>query len=355
MKTIPAVGGGLAATGLTISNQTVLNQTMLKITGNIPQDDALPGLELLRNPELFTRTLAPLLDNGCGPCRTLNVRVAKYRPGRRLTVELTVQAGEMQRTVYAKLYYNDRGKEIFETVDALRRVNNSHTLSIIKPLAYIESARTLLLECATGTPLDILLGENAASAEPVAQAICQLHSLPPVSARIWTYDNELKIVEGRLNELQQALPELATRTHTYRRTLERALARLTAPEKLSNIHRDLYPKNALVNGTGSEAQVWLLDLDDMATGDPRIDIGNLLAEVELEGLEGNRNLGAFKEWNRVFLSAYMRNNSAILASEIGVFKSITFARNSGINAVKENLRWTSGPLLAAAEKALGRT
>ena len=93
----------------------------------------------------------------------------------------------------------------------------------------------------------------------------------------------------------------------------------------------------------------------MATGDPRIDIGNLLAEVELEGLEGNRNLGAFKEWNRVFLSAYMRNNSAILASEIGVFKSITFARNSGINAVKENLRWTSGPLLAAAEKALGRT
>ncbi|MGH2848750.1 MAG: phosphotransferase, partial [Thermoleophilaceae bacterium] len=51
------------------------------------------------------------------------------------------------------------------------------------------------------------------------------------------------------------------------------------------VHRDLYEEQVLVG-----ERVGLIDLDDVALGPPELDVGNLLAHVELLALRSGRSL-----------------------------------------------------------------
>lgn len=52
------------------------------------------------------------------------------------------------------------------------------------------------------------------------------------------------------------------------------------------LHRDLHDKQLLVDESSGEARVGMLDVDTLGQGDPALDLGNLLAHLDLRVRQG---------------------------------------------------------------------
>lgn len=327
----------------------------MRLTDKLPRDDALPGLKLLNDWKRLMKEVGPNLLPSSSTSRLMHVGVIRYRPGRRLVARLIIDEGNTRSEIYAKLYYNDRGATIAASLSALRQSIGPGVLRIVRPIIYIKHARMLLLESARGEPLPAELTSRNNSAGAVADAIRQLHSSPRIKLRTWEYRQELKILCNRLTDLGRFVPDLRTRADNLASGFGDIFSTLKPAQANANIHRDLYPENILIYETAKGTEVWTIDLDDITSGDPLIDVANLIAEVRLEGLLQRQDLNAFEHWNSRFLSIYLSDETPENDRKLQIFQAVTLARNSGINAQREDLRWTCQPLLAAAEEILKKS
>jgi aminoglycoside phosphotransferase (APT) family kinase protein len=135
-----------------------------------------------------------------------------------------------------------------------------------------------------GEPLHLLLGEDAtaAAARRVGAAVRALHDTAlPAGLPVHGPQDERRVLDGWLarrgwhaGPLPAEVPALA----------ERVGRRLCAePAEPVLIHRDLHDKQLTVTADGG---VGLLDLDTLAVGEAALDLGNLLAHLELRALQG---------------------------------------------------------------------
>ena len=212
------------------------------------------------------------------------LEVLKYRPERRLCLALPGAGGSANGSppsggFIIKIWYNRRGERIHQRLVALNESLSEHDglpgPCIPKPTFYDPKAHTLVYPRIDGVPLTRWLKRGICRSwiRPLVDSLAALHGskvgeLPPRTAH-----DELKSVHVRYGKIGRG-----EGTETIERLMDRLEASVPAQNFDALLHRDLYDHQILFRDDG---RVSFIDLDDMAEGDPMLDVGNLLAHVSL--------------------------------------------------------------------------
>jgi aminoglycoside phosphotransferase (APT) family kinase protein len=119
------------------------------------------------------------------------------------------------------------------------------------------------------------------------------------------------------------------------------------------IHRDLYPGQVLV----ADDQNALVDLDEVAIGEPELDLGNFVAHLTLTDLQRRAVVGPSSRLSRAFLGAYERERE-IARDRLAVYQAGTLVRLASLDRLAAQggaaLSWSSlaRELTASAERAM---
>jgi Ser/Thr protein kinase RdoA (MazF antagonist) len=194
------------------------------------------------------------------------VNELKHKPDRRRTL----RASGSRRTAIVKLYESDRAPVVAARLAALAA--GPPEPHVPRVLHLDLGRRMLVLSEVHGDPLrtSIVAGDLAACAR-VGHALATWH-------RAWrnthsrafqpqTFDDEKRIL---LAQAADAPPAISAAVRAALPALEGTWRCTTV------IHRDLYEEQILLGD-----RVGLIDLDDAALGPPELDVGNLLAHIEL--------------------------------------------------------------------------
>jgi tRNA A-37 threonylcarbamoyl transferase component Bud32 len=306
-------------------------------------DEQLKATARALNPQKALKLLRETsADSGWEIARLTQIEPVKHRPGRRLTIRYTVTARRggsqlVPRTLYGKAYRGHRGERVYRILRFLRSAAPGE-LRFPEPLGYHPRRRFLLLNALVGpTLMDLIRGPDAhshlahfghqlaalhalamvapaeATAAPAAanEAVCEA----PEAAALRTHDAPAEVrVLQRAAERVAAAPlheVLKSRFHkAFTRTCERLLPdagalpalRAGSPwRSLSRvIHRDLYPDQVVRVG----GQIGLVDLDEVAWGEPELDVGNFVAHLILGDLQRWRTTRPAVRQAQAFLSTY---------------------------------------------------
>jgi aminoglycoside phosphotransferase (APT) family kinase protein len=105
------------------------------------------------------------------------------------------------------------------------------------------------------------------------------------------------------------------------------------------VHRDLYEEQVLV-----AELIGLIDLDDAALGPPELDVGNLVAHVDLLALRTRLDLTAGTD---ALLEGYRRTGPALEAPLLARCRALTLLRLACIHENSSLVEGAGAPLAAA--------
>jgi Ser/Thr protein kinase RdoA (MazF antagonist) len=228
--------------------------------------------------------LAPVV----GP--PVTVEELKRKPGRRLTLRATGS----RRTAIVKIYESERAPVVAARVRAL---SAGPPEPRVPELLHLDpSRRMVVVSEVSGVPLrqSIVSGDVAACVR-AGRALAGWHrawrNARPNGLQPYTMEDEARIL---LSRAEAAAPPLAEAVRSALPSLRGEWTCTTV------VHRDLYEEQVLLGD-----RVGLIDLDDAALGPPELDVGNLIAHVEL--LERRRGAD-FRASRAALLDGYGRDS-----------------------------------------------
>jgi Ser/Thr protein kinase RdoA (MazF antagonist) len=193
----------------------------------------------------------------------------KDKPGKRSTLRATGSSD----SAIVKIYASDRAPIVAERVGALGA--GPHEPVVPRVLLCDPARHLVVLSYVPGRPLsEAVLARDGDACVRAGSALGSWHGFwrgrAPRCLMPHTSRRELEILDTRAGALPVAEAE-----HVRR------IARSIRPSWTCStvVHRDLYEEQVLVG-----ERIGLIDLDDAAIGPPELDVGNLLAHLELLGL-----------------------------------------------------------------------
>ena len=201
----------------------------------------------------------------------------KSKHGRRHTMRAT---GPKRRAI-VKAYQSERAPVVAARV---RSLAEGPAEPRVPEVLHVDPAlRLVILSEVSGRPLrEALLAGDLGECARAGAALRQWHSFwlgaapPPLVSH--TAERELEILFAWSDRTEAAIGE----------KVRRAAAELSAEWPTPTVvHRDLYEEQILLG-----SRIGLIDLDDAALGPAELDLGNLVAHIELLELRGGRDLGA---------------------------------------------------------------
>jgi Ser/Thr protein kinase RdoA (MazF antagonist) len=199
----------------------------------------------------------------------------KHKPGRRLTVRASGPGG----SVIVKLYRSDRVATAAARISAV--AGGPAEPEVPEVLAVDRAARLLVLSDVRGSPLrEAVLASDEEACRRAGSAIAAWHSA-------WAGTEPGALPEHTIERELELLAARADRTSGDTRVHAAAAAAATRDgwTPATVVHRDLYEEQVLLG-----ERVGLIDLDDAALGPPELDVGNLLAHLDLLALRSRRRL-----------------------------------------------------------------
>jgi aminoglycoside phosphotransferase (APT) family kinase protein len=144
------------------------------------------------------------------------------------------------------------------------------------------------------------------------------------------------VVLDRAARRLQAAPFWPRIARSHAEAQDRVRSRLIehAPTRVGHVvHRDLYAEQVrLVDGG-----VGFLDLDEASLGEPAIDLGNLVAHLEMADLQRDGSPGAGGALGGALVDAY-RIRGAIDPGRLAVYRAATLLRLASLARVAERSR-----------------
>jgi len=217
--------------------------------------------------------MTSLLDELLGP--PVAFEELKHKPGRRRTL----RAVGTRRRAIVKVYASDRAPVVARRVRALASGPDEPVVPEV--LAVDEHRRTIVLSEVPGRPLrEAVLAGDTPTCRRAGAALAGWHGAwrgrSPTPLRAHGVEREAEILE-----------RWATRAPEHIAGAVRRLApNLLQPWPCPTVvHRDLYEEQVVL-----AERVGLIDLDDVSLGPPELDLGNLLAHIDLLALRAGRSL-----------------------------------------------------------------
>lgn len=204
----------------------------------------------------------------------------KSKHGRRQTM----RAVGPRRRAIVKMYQSDRAPVV---AARLRSLGDGPAEPQVPEVLHVDpTLRLVILSEVPGRPLrEALLAREIGECARAGAALRRWHSFwfaaapPPLMAH--TAERELEILLACADRAEPAIAE----------TVRRHAVPLSAQWPTTTVvHRDLYEEQIVLG-----PRIGLIDLDDAALGPAELDIGNVLAHIELLELRRARDLGAAVE------------------------------------------------------------
>jgi Ser/Thr protein kinase RdoA (MazF antagonist) len=199
----------------------------------------------------------------------------KSKQGRRRTL----RAVGPRRRAIVKAYRSERAPLVAARVRSL--AGGPAEPHVPEVLHVDATLRLVVLSEISGPPLrEALLADDRGQCARAGAALRRWHAFwlgaAPRPLVPHTAERELEILFAWAERAEPALAE----------TVRRAAAGLSAEWPTTTVvHRDLYEEQILLGPS-----IGLIDLDDAALGPAELDVGNLVAHVELLGLRSGRGL-----------------------------------------------------------------
>jgi thiamine kinase-like enzyme len=283
------------------------------------------------------------LDAGASVVSDSQIELVKHVPGQRATIlySFNTQTASPRRLI-AKLYRSGRrtarmhrwlsilNSDVFRADGPLR---------VPSPVGLVDDLHIVLHEYIEGVDLRHAL-DGERGHEPVklaARWLAQLHKAQPLDElKVRTVEHESKKMLRWLDHVQDHISnETRAGLSIARERLIELLA--NAPEaELRTIHRDYYYANMLWDGE----RLWAIDLDQLRTGDPALDVGHFLAHLDILAYRQTGEFAAFARQGAVFLAAYRAEPGApAVEARLPLYRAYTFLKLADTEVQRERLGW----------------
>lgn len=272
-----------------------------------PLDPDLPTLMDVTDP----RFMKVALHRAWRPHRTGVLRVSveplSYTPSARVALRYRVESEHKdtgEREVHRLVGKVDRGRSparLFPGYWAVWKAVEGR-VAMARPAGYLAVSRLSLQEFVTGTRVSDLAGtrEFEPRLREAARSIARVHELRLPLLRHRGAEKEMSSVERWARVLAGLRPESATRIDRLRERLGRELGeRLRV---VGTVHADFHLANMLASDDG----VALIDWDQVAHGDPMVDVGRVLASHRVSSLRVNGTVDGLDDAGEAFLETYLR-------------------------------------------------
>lgn len=271
-----------------------------------PLDPGLPTLMDIADPQTLREAISRLWRPAQVRARHVKIETLAYTPGSRCALALEILAEDratgvpQQRHLVGKLHARRAPSRLFAGAWTLWR-RAAGRVSIAPPVGFIDSLGLSLQEFVQGGRLSDLAG-TATFLKPVrqaARAIAHVHRqhLPLHSER--DLAKEATVVKRWLGVLQGILPDRAGDLGRLGDGLLADLEARFAPR--CAVHADFHLANILVH----RDSVTLVDWDQIAHGDPMLDVGRFLASLRVSALRTRDDAAGLADAGDAFLSTYL--------------------------------------------------
>lgn len=222
-----------------------------------------------------------------------------------------------------KFYADDStGKQCFQTMHTLHSVlarQDNAPLALPRPIFYSDENRLLALHWVGHKPFPDLINQRNYRhyLRLAGLSLAYLHRTPIQHGTIKTLDDHLtELITPHPLTMAKQLPEQSSRIEAIVAKLQHAMHGQKQQPTPVPLHRDFHLRQ-LFHGN---RQVWLIDWDMYALGDPALDVGNFLVY-----LQTHYPLNA-QSAESAFLQGYRSLNPTIGESNINLFQIFTYLR-----------------------------
>ncbi|WP_088889702.1 phosphotransferase [Leptolyngbya ohadii] len=267
------------------------------------------------------------------------VRVIRYKPGRRCLIEYDVKVNDAANhtaidsdsqtiTLIGKVRAKGIDTNSYQLQQALWNTGFSEKseddISVPEPIAIIPNLQMWLQQKVPGTIATHLLPQpgGIALAQRIAEAVHKLHSANIPPRRRHTMTDELNILRDRLTQVMQQYPQWETRLERLLDACYRLGAATPKPNSCG-IHRDFYPDQIIVSGS----RLYLLDLDLYCEGDPSLDIGNFIGHLIEQGIRTFGNADALQDRSIALEETFVQLSGTATRAAIRAYTALTLVRH----------------------------
>lgn len=275
-------------------------------------DQRLPGLALALDVDAITPIIQGFLDSTDEAAGTIRDCAVEFRhagtPGKRCTLEyrLRIEGGGTDRLrLIAKVYesprrYHRAVKILSKLADA-RFEDRPDRLRVPRLIGHDEARRLVFMEHVPHRPVSELLDSPALEGHlaRAARALAKVHGLALSFDRVHRAADEMTLVRRSAARAARVYPDLAGRHDDKLAALE-AWAALCPGGDSVVIHGSYNVEHVLL----AQAEVALIDLDNVALGDPAKDLGGFLAHLTRSALRLSWPDETIARLGRSFLAAY---------------------------------------------------
>ena len=289
------------------SSKEVFLPTYKMVLLPFPEDHLLTWLPAMYHEDSVKKLLAKSRPKLPFIPRNVNISTLVYKPQMRATFDYEILAEDPAtgntgwQHVIAKTNAFRTAKRVFANYWALWKASKGE-IPMPKPIAFLNEPQWTLQEKVVGTRLGAMVDTEhfADNIAETARMIARFHTLEIPLCNTRKLDQELRMINPRTDILIHLFPELGSRLGKLREAIIGNLERrmdIRAP-----IHADLHHTNLLVDGP----RVTLIDVDEMAFGDPCVDIGRFLASLRIPSLRAFGSFDGLAPLRELFLETYLR-------------------------------------------------
>lgn len=291
--------------------------------------------------------------------RLRNIRVVRYKPGRRCIVEYEAELVNHQKgNKIVKLLGKARAKRVDTATYYLCCTlwnNGFHAespdgISIPQPVGIIPEMQMWFQQKVSGTPIINMLKKNRGIelSRRIAEAVHKLHEVSIPGRKKHTMTDELRILHERLTFVARTNPHWEQR---LKRLLD-ACGRLGAAvpsNKSTGIHRDFYFDQVLVDGD----RLYLVDLDLYCEGDSGLDIGNFIGHLTEYSLRVLGDAKALVGLENAMEDRFLQLAGNHFQTSVQAYATLTLARHIYISTQFPDRQLFTKSLLELCEQRLG--
>jgi aminoglycoside phosphotransferase (APT) family kinase protein len=262
-----------------------------------PDDPVLPNLPKALDSQVVSSALGEALPEfHASTARILRceVRLLRFRPGRRCTIRLSLWLRETKsgriynRVLYGKIYHDlEKACRVNEQMRSLSSATPSGDghISFATASAFLPDLAMVVQEPIQGTPLDSMISCNTGACDPrtsagtlaAASALAALHTMGLEAGKPRSISSELARFERRGARIGQVNPGLGGDIVKLAQTLSAWLDTLDQwGARSCLVHGDCKPSQFLIDGQRAA----LLDFDHCGMADPAVDLGTFLATLQ---------------------------------------------------------------------------